>query len=65
MPVSFTEQRGGGGEEVKQKGHKSCKTSPGLASLGEGMCEFLLSCSHSQVGRVRMFPCELNKGTLV
>ena len=39
MPVSFMEQRRGdaGGEEVKLNGHKSCKISPGVASLGEGM----------------------------
>ena len=29
------------------------------------MCSFLPSGSHSQVGRVRMSPCELNKGSLV
>ena len=30
-----------------------------------GMSSFLPSGSHSQVGRVRMSPCEPNKGTLV
>ena len=65
MLVSFIEQREGGGEEVKEKGHKSYKMSPGLVSFGEGMCSFLLSCSHSQMTRVRISPCELNKGTFV
>ena len=38
MLVSFIEQRGRGGEEVKLKGPKSCKISPGLANLREGVC---------------------------
>ena len=38
MLASFIEQRDGGGEEVKKKGHKSYKMSPGLVSFGEGMC---------------------------
>ena len=63
MLIFFIEQRGEGDEEVN--GHKPCKISPGLASTGEGMCSFLLPCSHSQVGRVGVFPCELNKDTLV
>ena len=33
--------------------------------LDVGMCSLLPSCSHSQVGRVRRSPSELNKGTLV
>ena len=38
MLVSFIEQREGGSEEVKEKGHKSYKMSPGLVSFGEQMC---------------------------
>ena len=37
MPVSFIEHKRGWSEEVKQKGSKSCKISPGLASLRERM----------------------------
>ena len=37
MLISFIEQRGGGGEEIKLKGHKSCEMSSGLASLGAAM----------------------------
>ena len=37
MPVSFIAQRGGGDEEVKQKGHKICKC-PLEWPASEGMC---------------------------
>ena len=35
--------------------HKSCKISPGLVILGEGMYYFLLSHSHSHMGRAGGF----------
>ena len=60
LPVSFI--RGGGGEKVKSERRNSCKISPGLASIREEMCSFLL-CSLSQVGRFRVSSCELNEGS--
>ena len=54
MPGSFTEHRGEeANEEVKSKGQLSC-TIRG---------QFF--CSHSQVVRVRLSPCELIKANLV
>lgn len=51
-PASFMEQREEVGVEVKLKGHKSYKTSPGLASTGEGICYFFFFCSHLEVGSI-------------
>ena len=33
-----------------------------MANLRKGICSSLHSCRHSQVSRVRLTPCELNKG---
>ena len=54
IPVSFIEQRRGG-EEVRLARYLMAWPGSGM-----GGC-FLLFCSHSQVGRVRMFPRELKK----
>ena len=67
MLVCFIEQIGVGGESIKQKGVSLVEYLLAWPVLGRG-CDnifFFLFCIHSQMGSVRMSPCELNKGTLV
>lgn len=46
----------GRSSESKVKMSYVLQISPGIASLREGICSFLPSCSYPQMNRVRMFP---------
>ena len=63
MLVSFIEQRRVG-EEVNLKVDKLLQIFPGSGQTLKGICYFLPSCRHSQVGLVSMFPVNLNNGIL-
>ena len=47
-----------------QNGNKYLQIFSSSDQTLEGMCSFLSSCSHLQVGLVKMFPGSLNKGIL-
>ena len=63
MPVSSLEQSREGGSKVKRPW--VLQSISWFSQPLEGDVFISSSCRHSQVGKARVSPCELNKGTLV